>query len=129
MKKSFYFLTALGLLIIVYAVVGRCVHNPTISLAGAMKYPMRPVAALLVGNTMLLLAILSVAKGKVSGLAGLLALAGVLVFSCAVLGRVVGVPSISLFGYVPAMSAKTLAIGANTMLLLAVLLIVSAQEK
>jgi hypothetical protein len=129
MKKTFYLLTALGLLIIVYAVVGKYSNEPTISLAGAMRHPMRPVAGILVGNTMLLLAILSVAKGKANGMAKVLALAGVLVFSCAVLGRVVGVPTISLLGYVPAMTAGMLAIAANTMLLLAVLLIISAQEK
>jgi len=54
------------------------------------------------------------------GFSKLLAILGTLLVLLAVAGRFVGVPTISLFGLIPAMSAKTVLLMANTILLLAI---------
>lgn len=56
-----------------------------------------------------------------------LAAVGALLFAYAVVGRFIGGPTV--FGYIYALEAKTVVLGANTILLLAVLAALYARDK
>jgi len=62
------------------------------------------------------------------GLSKLLAILGALLVVLAVVGRFVGVPTISFLGLLPAVSAKTVLLVANTILLLALVAAIENKE-
>ncbi|MDD4870763.1 MAG: hypothetical protein PHR77_09405 [Kiritimatiellae bacterium] len=63
MRRISQGLAAAGILLIVYAIVGRFVYEPTV-FGYLVKYGMAASSALLGGNTLLLLAMLVDAYGK-----------------------------------------------------------------
>lgn len=128
MKKLAYLLIFVGLLTVLYSVAGKYMEASSISLYG-LTTPMNAATGMLIGNTILLLALLLSLQDKMRGLANLLGVAGVGLFICSIAGRVLGVETISFFGYLQAMSARTLAIGANTLLIIAAVLTLSVEKK
>ena len=128
MKKMAFLLLVLGLLLALYSIAGKYVGKPTISLYGLVN-PAKSAAGVLTANTILLLALLVAIKDKLKALGNLLGFAGVIVFGCAVAGRMIGVQTISFLGTLAPIQAGTLLVGSNVLLVLACILAVSSEKK